>query len=162
MNITSGRSFQFSYLGDAFLYDSELNVWKCILTDKWPAHRALGALVAVPDNKPAGAAGVDTGYTSAAAEASKKSRRPNEGYRLIALGGYACDTSVKSMPFDEIWELTLCSGLKHVHTACWGCGKVERGFKLCQGTCGGAVAICGSECQDKVWRDGHKHWCRKK
>ena len=45
------------------------------------------------------------------------------------------------------------SSLKHVRAVFWGCGKVEVGLKWCSGTCGGAVATCGSECLARVWND---------
>ena len=87
-------------------------------------------------------------------------RKPTEGCRLFALGGYGPD--MQTFPFTEVWELSLGSSLKHVHAMCWGCGKVEAGLKRCSGTCGGAVATCGSKCLARVWNEGGlRHWCRK-
>ena len=206
MDMANGRSYQFSYLADAFLYDSETDIWKVIHTDKWPTHRAQGVIVAVPNNTPADDAGASAGKGTAPPPAGKdagtlagkgaaalagsapagnepgcsteamgcghagasgscaKKNRMNEGSRLLALGGYACDSQVRNMPFSEVWELTLGTSkqLKHVHTVCWSCGKVEQGLTLCQGTCGGAVAVCGGECREKVWQEGHRRWCKKK
>ena len=64
-------------------------------------------------------------------------------------------------PFDELWELSLSSGIKRVRAVCHGCGKAGTGLRLCAGSCGGAVAMCGKDCQAKVWQAGHKHWCNK-
>ena len=62
----------------------------------------------------------------------------------------------------EVWELTLDRDMEGVPAACWGCGKVEVGLRACKGSCGGAVVVCGRECQAKAWKEGgHKHWCTK-
>ena len=107
-----------------------------------------------------------TAVSGSSSSSATKRNKQNimDGCRLLALGGYSNDGTEIGTPmlFNEVWELTLSSSLKHVHTVCWGCGRADKGFKLCQGTCGGAVAICGAECQLRVWEEGHKHWCRKK
>jgi hypothetical protein len=86
--------------------------------------------------------------------------------KLLALGGFVGELGFTrgggGMPFDELWELSLRgSGPKSVAAMCAGCGVKAEGLKLCAGACGGAVAICGKECQAKVWQEGHKAWCKK-
>ena len=91
-------------------------------------------------------------------------RKPTEGCRLFALGGYGPD--MQTFPFTEVWELSLGSSLKHVRAMCWGCGKVEVGLKRCSGTCGGTPARW-RHAAASAWPGcgmrgaGHKHWCKK-
>ena len=170
----TGPSFTPIYLGDTYIYDMKLNAWKAVVSEEWPGCRAQSALVAVPAEpimpaiagQTAAAMSLLTFSEAAASTAgsgagSSGSRgKHTEGYWLFALGGYGPD--MQTFPFTEVWELNLGSSLKHVRAMCWGCGKVEAGLKRCSGTCGGAVATCGSECLARVWNEGgHKHWCKK-
>ena len=168
-DLSTGLTENYAYLWDTFLYDSHLNVWKAVVSEEWPGYRALSTLVAVPAAEtpdPVGEAAASmsslgiSAPTAGGAGSGACRRKLTEGCRLFALGGYGPD--MQTFPFTEVWELSLGSSLKHVHAMCWGCGKVEAGLKRCSGTCGGAVATCGSKCLARVWNEGgHKHWCRK-
>ena len=163
---------KFSYLADSFVYEANNKTWKYVYVEEWPPYRAGSTLVYVP---PASAEGADDTlnqgerggrkeHTSGGGGGGGSSERvPKKRHgRVLLLGGYCYDiaTSVP-MPMNDVWELTLLSGPKHVRVPCWGCGKVDTGRRQCAGSCGGAVVTCSVVCQDKVWKGGHKHWCRK-
>ena len=181
-DILNNRTAGFSYLGDTFIYDVKSNTWKAVVSEEWSGHRAQSALVAVPsetapiDNAAASLSSLNisdtptagpesgSGTNTTAGGRSGGRKHTQQGCRMFALGGLANGfDGIQTFPFTEVWELSLGSSLKHVRAMCWGCGKVEAGLKRCSGTCGGAVATCGSECLlARVWNEGgHRHWCKK-
>ena len=169
--INSGRTaLDFSYLGDALIYDSTRNRWDFVYYEDmmdFPEHRAEAVLVIVPPLTAIGpfrsdGSGADGGGVN-------KVNRMLQGHRVFLLGGYNTlggGPEPNGMPMDEVWELTISHNLKRVKGArCWGCGRtndqVPDGLRSCKGSCGGAVIVCSKECQAKVWSEqGHKHWCR--
>jgi hypothetical protein len=137
----SADILSYSYYGDAFVYDAPSNCWRCIVSDEGPEHRAGAAMVHVPPAEEGGAAASGAG-------------RLTEG-RLLLLGGYMGGRTPHAMPFSDVWELSLSSGIRRVTAVCHGCGKAGAGMKQCAGSCGGAVALCGgavalAQCQAAV------------
>ena len=161
---------KYSYLADTFVYEADSNTWNYVcVVEEWPSHRAGSTLVYVPpacevDDGKEGAGSASASKEKAGSGGSNsapKAHKQRQG-RVLLLGGYSYGPGfISPMPMDDVWELALWSGPKHVHTACWGCGKVGSGMRQCAGSCGGAMVMCGVECQSKAWNDGHKHWCKK-
>jgi hypothetical protein len=148
---------EYSYLADTFVYDAPSNSWRVVYTEEWPEHRAGCAMVYVPAEGEGEGEGQGEPVAGGGVTAGSKVMRG----RMLLLGGFIGGEVGKAMPFDRLWELKLSSGIKGLKVTCHGCGKAGTGMKLCAGSCGGAVALCGKECQAAVWQGGHKHWCKR-